>query len=240
VKIEGVITSVGVADFLAHSLPYNRHQFDQLVVVTAHTDRETQRVCEYWNVRCVLTDRFESHLGHFCKGAGINVGLKALDCDGWVVHLDSDIVVPPLFRQYIELTDLDKSYLYGADRFMVPNFEEWVRFIGQPRLMHENKVWLHMGEFPLGVRVVLDQFQGYTPIGFFQMWHGRKAYVEGHTSAAREDTAFAAKWPRNKRALLGEIVVYHLESEKAAMGANWNGRTTQPFRLPDKPAQAKY
>ena len=37
------------------------------------------------------------------------------------------------------------------------------------------------------------------------------------------------QWPRNKRAFIPEIVCYHLESEKANMGANWNGRATKQF-----------
>jgi hypothetical protein len=40
---------------------------------------------------------------------------------------------------------------------------------------------------------------------------------------------FSAQWPPEKRALLPTIAVYHLESESAPQGQNWNGRTTKPF-----------
>jgi hypothetical protein len=40
---------------------------------------------------------------------------------------------------------------------------------------------------------------------------------------------FAKKWPRAKRALIPEVVGYHLESTDASMSANWYGRKTAPF-----------
>jgi uncharacterized protein YukE len=40
---------------------------------------------------------------------------------------------------------------------------------------------------------------------------------------------FAMQWTRDRRHLIPEIIATHLESERAAMGANWNGRTTRAF-----------
>lgn len=235
-KLEAVVVCDKYSDFLAHSLPDNRILFDRLVVVTSHEDKETQRVCEYWHVQCIKTDVLNSRKGQFCKGAGINVGLEALDKDGWVVHMDADIVLPPLTRKLIQLCDLDPAVLYGCDRFMVKSFDEWMKFRCQPRLQHENESWIHMTEFPLGVRVAIHNYGGYIPIGFFQMWHpaasGISTYPEGHTTAAREDSAFTLSWPRAKRALVPEIVAYHLESENAPMAANWAGRKTKAFGVP--------
>lgn len=87
--------------------------------------------------------------------------------------------------------------------------------------------------FPIGTRVAIDSFGGYIPIGFFQLWHAGsteiKKYPEVHGNAARTDMQFALQWPRTKRSFLPELVVYHLESEPAPMGANWNGRKTKTF-----------
>ena len=40
---------------------------------------------------------------------------------------------------------------------------------------------------------------------------------------------FAKMWPRARRALIPEVVGYHLESTDASMSANWYGRKTAPF-----------
>ncbi len=93
------------------------------------------------------------------------------------------------------------------------------------------------GRAGIGTRLALDHNGGWLPIGFFQLWHAQSGitrYPEGHTNAAREDTLFPAQWSRSKRALIPEILAYHLESENAVMGTNWQKRTTQPFRLDKK------
>lgn len=84
-----------------------------------------------------------------------------------------------------------------------------------------------------------DIHQGYVPIGFFQLFHRDSVMFEGvrqrrypwhgHNDASRTDVQFALQWPRRQRALIPELVVAHLESEQAQVGANWNGRQTIRF-----------
>ncbi len=85
-----------------------------------------------------------------------------------------------------------------------------------------------------GTRVAFTHHGGYIPIGFFQLWHvnsGVTKYIEGHSDAGREDSHFATLWPRCKRALIPEVLAYHLESEPGQMGVNWRGRKTKPFSI---------
>jgi hypothetical protein len=233
--LECVITCVNYADFLAATLPHNRHQFDYMVVVTTPDDYETQRLCEFWHVDCRTTPLFRQG-GPFRKGAGINVGLNALSKRDWVMHLDADVFLPPLARQLLDRAALDPACLYGADRVMVPSYESWQRFLRCPALQQEDSVWVHSHAFPPGVRVASPDFGGYVPIGFFQLWcpskSGVKSYPDEHTTAGRGDMIFTQKWPRAKRGLVPEFMVYHLESGPAEMGANWNGRKTPPFGPP--------
>lgn len=232
-KMECVIVCDQYADFLQQTLPHNKYLFDRIVVVTSYEDKATQRVCEYNHVQCIPTDVTEQRKGHFCKGAAINVGLAALDGDGWVVHLDADIYLPPQTRLLIEAADLDKAMVYGIDRFIVRGWEQWQEFIERPRLLHEDETWIHMTAFPVGTRVMHKHQGGYVNIGFFQMWSpsvsGVARYPEGHTDAGREDTLFLQDWPRAKRGFIPEIVGYHLESDDATRASNWNGRKTAPF-----------
>ncbi len=240
-KIEGVVTCVDYADFLAETLPHNRMLFDKLVVVTAPEDRATQRICEYWHVECIKTDSFRSRWGEFRKGAAINEGLGALKKQEWLVHMDADILLPPLTRNLIEAANLDPRFIYGIDRHMVRGYEPWREFLSMPGLQQENGIFVHPTHFPMGVRVIPKRYGGWLPIGFFQMWHassGRLRYPDSHSDAGRTDMLFAAQWPRCRRALIPEIIAYHLESEPGApMGANWNGRRTRRFSAePEDPA----
>jgi hypothetical protein len=240
-EIEMVVTCVDHADILAHTLPLNVVHFNRIVVVTAPEDKATQRIARYWGVACVLTDVFRTRWGEFCKGAAINVGLAACKRSAWLVHQDADIVLPPVFRSYVENAKLDPSMIYGCDRAEFKSYGDWQRFIGNPELHTAGQncfVDLHHHNKRLGTRLHFGHAGGYVPLGFFQMWHvasGVTQYQEGHTDAAREDNEFSLRWPRAKRGFLPEIIAYHLESENSPMGVNWKGRKSKLFQF-DVPA----
>ena len=236
-KIECVTTCVGYGDILAHSLPGNRIHFDSMLVLTAPEDTKTQKVCDYYRIPYHATDAFGTRWGKFCKGTGINEGLGKLEKDQWVCHLDADIVLPPNTREALERANLATDTLYGVDRVECKSYLDWMRFLDNPEpVVAGNNFFIHTTHAPFqwATRVKFDEHGGYIPIGFFQLWHAdsnQPMYPEGHSDAGREDSHFAALWPRDKRQLLPEIIAYHLESETAAMGVNWKGRTTKPFSI---------
>jgi hypothetical protein len=233
-KLEAVIVCVNYSDFLAHTLPSTRNQFNKLVVVTDRNDIETKKICEYYNVQCIQTDVFYENGDAFNKGKGINEGLKHLDLDGWVLHLDSDIYLPPQTRSILETLPLDSNKIYGADRLMCPNYEEWKNFLDKPGPIQDSWIFVHLTKFPVGVRICeyKTYHGGYEPIGYFQLWNpsvsGITEYPTEHGFADRTDVIHCKKWPRDKRELLPEIVTIHLESE-AGIGLNWKGRITRKF-----------
>jgi hypothetical protein len=236
-KIEAITTSVGYADMLAHTLPRNLHHFDSMLVVTAPEDKATQKVCDHYRVPYFATDAFRTRWGQFCKGSAINEALARLKKDAWICHIDSDVALAPNARESLEIAQLPTDSIFGIDRLECKSYEDWLRFVDAPEpVISGNDFMIHTAHspFPLGTRVQMMHHGGYIPIGFFQLWHadsGNLKYPEGHTDAGREDSHFAAQWPRGKRALIPEILCYHLESEPAVMGANWKGRTTQPFSM---------
>lgn len=234
-KLECVIICDRYHDFLRHTLPHNKFIFDKLVVVTSPEDKETRRMCEFHHVECVVTDLLQSRWKKFCKGAGINEGLRKLSLCDWAIHLDADIWLPPQTRILLERANLNPHMIYGCDRFNVKGCRAWNEFLDAPKLQQEANTYIHLDAFPVGTRIMLDRGHGYIPIGFFQLWNagasGIKAYPEGHTDAGREDCLFAMNWQRGLRGFLPEIVAYHLESEDAKMEANWAGRKTSPFKL---------
>lgn len=236
--LEGVIICVDYSDFLAQTLPHNKHIFNHLIVVTSLSDVKTQKLCEFHNVECLKTDEFTKNGDPFNKAKGINVGLNYLSKKDWVIHLDADIYLPPLTRGIFERIDLEKKNIYGIDRMMCPNFEEWNEFISNPKPTHTGWVYIHPTAFPMGVRIGEYMSKGYEPIGFFQMWHPSTSkvflYPEEHGSADRTDVLFAKNWKRSDRALIPEIIAIHLDSENSTiddMGKNWNGRKTKHFGI---------
>jgi len=234
--LQAVTVCVNYSDFLAQTLPHNKQHFNHMIVVTTPEDKETQRVCEFYNVECVKTDEFTQNGDPFNKAKGINVALNSLSRHDWVLHIDADIYLPPLTRGILERISLEKDKVYGIDRMMCPNFEEWAEFLSSPSPLHTGWVYIHPTRFPVGVRIGEYMSEGYEPIGFFQLWNpngsGIKLYPESHGAADRTDVQFAKKWPRNKRVLIPEIIGIHLDSEDSTikdMGKNWNGRKTKRF-----------
>lgn len=243
-KLECVIVCNDYSDFLKCTLPHNKQFFDRVVVVTSPDDLATQRVCEFYHVQCVKSARCNPAPGSWCKGAGINDGLAVLDGDGWILHLDADIWLPPQTRNLLQLANLDKRMLYGIDRFNVRGWESWQKFLQGTPLQQENHVYIHLNKagFPMGTRIMQPHMAGYTPIGFFQLWHPSQSnvvrYPEGKITYAHEDVQFANFWARAQRSFIPEIVGYHLESEDAGFGTNWNGRKSAPFE--PKPTRKWY
>lgn len=230
--LSAVTVCVHYGDFLAHTLPANRECFDEMVVVTSPKDLYTQAVCEFNNVRCIVTDAFYENGASFNKAKGINEGLKALNKKDWVLHIDSDIWLPPTFRVVLEKVPLNRSYLYGVDRLMCPTYQAWENFKVQQKPVHEAWVYQHMDFFPMGERFVQYKGEGYTPLGYFQLFNKTKfkQYPTEHMSAARTDIQFSTYWPRAERGLIPDVVAIHLESEERNdQSVNWFGRKSAPF-----------
>jgi hypothetical protein len=245
VKIEAVTVCVGYAGELAESIPFNLPQLDRWLIVTDHRDDATKEVCRQHNLEFLATDDFYRGGARFDKARGVDRGLQLLAHNDWVLHVDADIVLPPHTRHTLRAANLDPLTLYGCDRVMVRGWERW-RQLRDSGFLHRFSRSHHFnvcfpGNFDVGARWA-DLHQGYVPIGFFQLFHRdatmrngvrtRRYSNWGHSDAARTDVQFGLLWDRGRRQLVPELVVLHLESEPAAVGANWSGRTTRPFGPP--------
>lgn len=235
--LEAVTVCVDYSDFLDESLSHNLHHFDEFVVVTSHEDKATQDVCARHGVTCVESDVFTMRGESFNKGLAINLGLAHLRHLDWVLHLDADIVLPDRFRSMLNKSHLDKRCVYGADRVNVVGHASWMRIkqgAAFARQFHHRYLVQPHQECALGARLLHNEF-GWCPIGFFQLWHSTagKRYPVNQGSAEHTDVLFSLQWPVPQRRLLPTTFVYHLESERAKQGANWQGRRTRPFRPAD-------
>jgi len=232
VRIEAVITCVNHADFLAHTLPENLQHLDHVVVVTSPTDKATKDICNYYGVVCVDTDVFTEHGDKFNKGRGINVALNHCRHDEWLLQMDADVILPHRFRWTLGAAKPSAENLYGADRLNVNGWEKWKKVKDSlvPQFQNGCHVWAHP-ELDFGARLLHGDY-GYTPIGYFQLWHRsqKRFYPGSGASSEHSDVMFAIQWPRANRILLPQMFVYHLDSlEKPEQGVNWHGRKTPAF-----------
>lgn len=234
-KIEAVVVCVNYSDFLAKTLPENLEQLDRLVIVTHPSDKATQALCNKFGVDCLKTEVMHDEGDSFNKGRAINLGLSHLRHEGFLLHLDADVLLPHNFRTRLRQAKLDKGNIYGADRLNIVGWEKFHSIELAPQFQYRYLVVPNEG-LSLGARLLHNEY-GYCPIGFFQLWHSSMArnYPIINGSAEHSDVLFAVQWERRNRILLPEFFVYHLESEKSPMGANWKGRTTKPFAPEEKP-----
>ena len=237
-RVEAITVCIGYGDFLAETARVNRHLVDDLVVITAPEDAASREVCRLHSLRHVLTQDHRRG-GSFNKGRVIQRAIDQLGARDWILHLDADVVLPRSFRLMLELAHLDPRCIYGADRINVMGYEAWTAIKARGGWDNHShgcyQRWCRPHQ--PGSRWV-SHLHGYCPIGAFQLWHGATATHKGihqriypahHADAARSDTQFALQWDRRDRRLLAEVIVLHLESEDAGMGANWAGRKTKPF-----------
>ncbi len=236
-KPEAVTVCVGYGDFLEVTAPLNMHHFRRWVVVTSPEDEETFEVCHKYNIEIIRTNDFKRD-GTFNKGRGIQRGLNNLSCSDWVVHLDADIVLPHTFASSLTMAHIDPHVIYGCDRMMVYGWCEWQKILASGYHQHGRHCYvLPHDKYKIGTRWA-SPTDGYVPIGFFQLFHHdailrkgmwQRGYLYHHGEASRSDVQFGLQWDRRNRALIPELLVWHLESEKSPIGTNWKGRRSPRF-----------
>ncbi len=231
--LECVTVCVNFTDVLAFTLPLNKAHFDNMVVVSDTADEQTKNLCSHYHVRLVQTDEFYYSDQAFAKSRGINVALQSLSRRDWVLHLDADIVLPPRTREILTKIRLDPNFIYGIDRMMCPSYEAWVRYMQTPTQQHTAETFVIPEPWPIGARVARLQNDGWMPIGFFQLWNAKHSgihdYPLQHGTAGRTDMLHAMRWPRERRALIPELLGVHLEGPIAPGQKNWRGRRMSWF-----------
>lgn len=239
--LEAVSVCVDYGDLLKLSIPFNRHLFDKWVIVTSPDDKETQDLCKYYKVEHVVTDKFYENGDKFNKGKAINEGLKKLKRTDWIVHLDSDLILPANFRQICKEDQLQKDAIYGIDRVDVVGDEKIFELLTTKH--SQISKWTYL-DLSLNVQYhptfrLHNLNRGYNTIGFFQLFYGPylrekepkfkpfEWYPIEHQDAARTDVGFQQKWDLNKRLLYPGIIGYHLMTEQSPKGTNWTGRQSR-------------
>ena len=126
--MRAITTCVDYDDYLSVTLPLNIGLFKKFYVVTSTEDTATQDLCNQHGATVIITDRFYEEGAIFNKGKAINEALNIIkeeSDDGWVCHLDADIILPKGFNDALLETDT----IYGCPRLMCPNISAWKKYL---------------------------------------------------------------------------------------------------------------
>jgi len=161
--IDAITVCVDYSDHLKKVLS-NKKFFDSWTIVTHMSDKKTISLCKENNLTYICSDRIYSDGAKFAKGRAINDGLSKMNSKNWVLHIDSDTLLPDNFREYINAFELEMDCIYGCERIELDG-----RSISEvtPEML------------PISNEV----------IGFFQLWHSSFAsdYPEKSDNAAHDD-----------------------------------------------------
>lgn len=125
--LEACIVAFNYIDLLSITLPRNLEVLDHVIVLTKPGDPVVE-YCESLKsdkITVVQTTAFNHDGAIFNKGLGIDVGFTKVKYHDWVITLDSDIVLPPDFRDKFLAMPPDPEYIYGSRRYDIKNKQEW-------------------------------------------------------------------------------------------------------------------
>jgi hypothetical protein len=214
--MRAVIVCVNYSDYLQITLPYNRHHFEDICVITSFDDRETHEVTKQMNSICLVrTNKFYENNAHFNKWSALEQGLDIFGRFGWLCIMDADILWP----KEIKGLKLEKGKLYSPWRRMYENVRN-----GIP----PESEWNNYKKFP-------DKFAGYS-----QIFHAEDPVLGpapwheiNWKHAGGADTYFQNKWSM-KNKIRPPFEVLHLGTP----GTNWCGRST-PYLNGEIPPDAQ-
>ena len=205
--MRAILVSVDYADLLSVTLPYNRHHFNDVMVVTSKhaRDNPTVTLCTENDAKCFRTNSFYDNSAVFNKWKALEEGLDQFGRHGWLCIMDADVMWPKILPQFEKVC----GCLYTPYRRMmtevklpIPSEAEWKRYPRHPQI----REWA----------------------GFSQIFHaedlclGKPPWHETNwIHAGGADSFFQRKWQQRHK-IRPPFDVLHL----GIAGANWCGRVT--------------
>lgn len=233
-----ITTCVNYDDYLKLTLPH-AVKWGRVIVVTDTNDYETAKLVQEHGAELYVTDAFYRNGDRFNKGRALNEAIQHVKPDGWLLLLDSDIILPPPPSDSPTIESFDKRYLFGCRRVMCDTETEWMTAL-------RVRNWLELPLSPLppvrGLgkkRRVWGSRRTKNPVGiqgYFQLWH-YPTYPHKlleYRTAKNYDVDLGLKWPDDYRVLVPWPVytVIHLGPRKK----NWSGRITSTWDAEPIPA----
>lgn len=213
--MRAIMVAVGYTDLLEVTLPYNRHHFDRVYVVTdwKHSD-EVGDVCDRYGAAVLITDSFYEGGAVFNKWRALEWGLDVIGREGWLCLMDADVLWPKVTNLNPDPVlrwgwSLQFGRLYTPLRRMfvdtskpIPPESEWGRYP-----VHRNVAeWAGYSQI----------FHASDPVLGPAPWHD-----VNWRHAGGADSFFQAKWPKERKKR-PPFEVLHI----GPAGENWCGRAT--------------
>lgn len=201
--MNSILVSVDYHDYLEHTLDYNRHHFEEVMVVTTFEDQKTIDLAHKYNCWAYRTNAFYRDGAAFNKYAGMNEGLQRLAANKsfWLCVMDADILLP----EKIDWTFLETMRLYTPLRRMMPGFHNHVP--------PEHLWW----QFPIHPQQ--KEWAGYCHI--FHTQGKIPQYPDNWKHAGGADSEFQARWDTYHKFRPSWTCLHLGENRK-----NWGGRVT--------------
>ncbi len=208
--VNAVIVCADYADYLLVTLPYNRHHFKRVVVVTAPADYETTRVCLQNVAECLVTDAFFRDGDPFNKYRALEEGLDKLGRERWISIMDADVLWPKAVEHRYEEGRIYSPLrrMYDGLLSQLPHETYWKQY--PHHRLHRHPRWHgHLSGYTQ-IFHASDPALGKPP------WHRLDL-----PTAQGGDTYFQDLWPADRR-VRPSWEVLHLGPARA----NWAGRKT--------------
>jgi hypothetical protein len=190
-------------DILELTLPYNRHHFEEWLIVTTPSDAATIDLANRFGCRVYTTDAFYDGGALFNKWKALEQGLDYFGREGLMCFIDADVLWP----KEIPAMEYQRGILYGAQRRLwenvtpIPSETDWDK--------------LRLGFDP-------------EPAGYTQVFHADDLCLRSppwHDTnwrhAGGADSFFTRQWPDSAWRWL-PFWVLHL----GPTWTNWAGRAT--------------
>lgn len=204
--MRAILVSVDYADLLEVTLPYNRHHFDEVMVVTSKADTATVSISKNNNCQVYQTDAFYENGAMFNKWKALEEALDTYGREGWMCIMDADVMWPKNIREYNRVV----GNLYTPMRRMFTKVEQPIPEEGR---------WAMCPLHPQQT-----EFAGYTQI--FHATDPHLGTVPWHEinwrHAGGADSFFQMKWPAHNK-IRPPFEVLHL----GYAGTNWCGRASK-------------
>jgi hypothetical protein len=91
--MRAILVSVDYADLLAITLPYNRHHFEEVWVMTTNGSQDAVEADKHGAI-VHLTDAFYRDGATFNKWLALEEGLDTMGREGWICLMDADVLWP--------------------------------------------------------------------------------------------------------------------------------------------------